>query len=180
MKVRTGFVSNSSSSSFVMLFDTIIDEKSKLDNIVIDKYKNTLFKNLNYDYNRHKPILVNKKLLKLLERPVIKNIITTNYRWYEERHDIESLIFIEILDYIKNESIDIDNLVSLCDICARYLTYDDVNLPEELLKKYITDDKDHYIYDISLSSDGPELEYEMEYNHESAFKDIKYVWVNNH
>jgi hypothetical protein len=165
-----------------MLFDTIIDDESKLDNIIIEKHKNTLFKILKPNYEPdNNPILVNKKLLELIERPVIKNIITTNFSWnYDDnRSDIESLIFIEILDYIKNESIDIDNLISLCKVCSTYINCG-ADLPEELLKKYITDDRDYYIYDISLSSDGPEPEYEMEYNHESAFKNIKYVYVNNH
>jgi hypothetical protein len=184
MKIRTGFVSNSSGTSFIVVFDKPIVNSSQLDEYLYDKSRsNDIFEIITWyakSQENQFPIIINKLVVNILKNKDIKKIIYDFARSYpKDEEDTKNLINSKLSETIKNDpEFDINNVYSMCVFLADSMGcfYDIYNSIYSLIVSSIKVKGNQYLYQFEAEDDGDTIEEDLITNHKNILNpNMRYI-----
>jgi len=178
MKKRLGFVSNSSSSSFIIIFNKEPKNAQELKEMLFGDKTNISY----YDYNVNTDVAS-----EIIFKDIRKSVTQTLYDMFKEIIDL-SLYFIPpvwLIDHKDNEIIEYNKLDYDWSL-SQTEQLDLYNKKEDLLKSIIKkmfinfnkETTNKFIYNVEFSDNDGEIYTILE--HGNVFETVKHIRINNH
>lgn len=178
MKIKSDFVTNSSSSSFIVIFPNKV---TKLDDVLEYIKPSYIAEAVFDDIKNQEPLEIIDKISEIDMPTAIENILRP---YIFNEYDMKDILN-EFKDVLKNKFKEIKLPMSVIDIITNVInkklnedSYGSSDLDVNELKELLSNNLGGFVYLFEYCDEGGGLEAELE--HGGTFNNLKHITISNH